>query len=290
MTLARVWLLTVWAASVVVLPASPSAADEGDIRFAVAQDYPSSTITYNGSASPGSVAYLYRDGHADKYADLVMANLGGGPVVLYGIGGGRFSNERHMVNNSDTDASALQVSDFNSDGIPDIVSGGYTTSRLTVMLGRRDGTFRVNGQYPLQGVWPSQFQIADLNRDGHLDIATAAYLGRQITILLGNGDGTFRTAPSVQAPNLALALLVADLATTSDDAGTAALSGPEALAWASTSNGDSDSIACIAGGLIGSAHPEKNFWSAAGMTPEFEPRYAEEIATAARRLPAGDTD
>ncbi|PQP16401.1 ADP-ribosylglycohydrolase family protein [Rhodococcus opacus] len=92
------------------------------------------------------------------------------------------------------------------------------------------------------------------------------------------------------ASAVALALLVADLATTSDDAGTAALTGPEALAWASTSNGDSDSIACIAGGLIGSAHPEKNYWSAAGLTPTFEPLYAEEIATAARRLPAGDTD
>ncbi|NHU43016.1 glycohydrolase [Rhodococcus sp. A14] len=92
------------------------------------------------------------------------------------------------------------------------------------------------------------------------------------------------------ASAVALALLVADLATTTADDSPAALTGPKALAWASTSNGDSDSIACIAGGLIGSAHPENGYWAAAGLAPEFEPRYAEEIATTARRLPAGDTD
>ena len=136
--------------------------------------------------------------------------------------------------------------------------------------------------------------LVDGVADGTADILTAA-AGRleQLRPLpptefgdpcAGIGEG-WESASAV-----ALALLVADLATTSDIAGTAALTGLEALAWASTSNGDSDSIACIAGGLIGSAHSEKNYWAAAGLTPTFEPRYAEELATAARRLPAGDYD
>ena len=128
--------------------------------------------------------------------------------------------------------------------------------------------------------------------DGTADILTAA-AGRleQLRPLsptvfgdpcAGIGEG-WESASAV-----ALALLVADLATTDNDS-TAALTGPEALAWASTSNGDSDSIACIAGGLIGSAHPDNDYWAAVGLTPTFEPRYAEEIATAARRLRAGGT-
>jgi hypothetical protein len=193
-----------------VLSAAPSTADVGDITFSVARDYPSSTITYTGSASPGAVAHLFRDGYADANADLVIANTFGGPVVLYGVGAGRFSMQRTIINNSDTDASAVQVSDFNADGIPDIVSGGYTTKRITVMLGRRDGSFVVSGQYQLQGIWASEFQIADLDRDGHLDIATSSYAGGHITILLGNGDGTFRKAPAVRATNVALAFVVAD--------------------------------------------------------------------------------
>jgi hypothetical protein len=104
----------------------------------------------------------------------------------------------------------VEVADFNGDRIPDIVSGGYTTLKITVMLGRPDGSFKVAGQYPLRGVWPSQFQIADLNRDGSLDVATSSYAGGQITILLGNGDGTFRRAKPVPGTILALALEVSD--------------------------------------------------------------------------------
>ncbi len=183
----------------------------GEIKLSVARDYPSSTVTYNGTASPGAVAHLYRDGFADEHADLVIANLGGGPVVLYGLGEGEFTTERTIINHSDTDASAVQVADFNADGIPDIVSGGYTTPRITVLLGRADGSFGVSGQYPLRGIWPSQFQIADLNRDSHLDIATSAYGGGNITILLGNGDGSFQQAPPVPATIVALAILVDDM-------------------------------------------------------------------------------
>jgi ADP-ribosylglycohydrolase len=84
------------------------------------------------------------------------------------------------------------------------------------------------------------------------------------------------------ASAVALALLVADLGTAEDEA---ALTGPEALAWASTSNGDSDSIACIAGGLIGAAHTTEDYWNSAGMNPLFEPRYSAELAAAAIRPP-----
>ncbi|RYF47131.1 MAG: glycohydrolase, partial [Comamonadaceae bacterium] len=143
---------------------------------------------------------------------------------------------------------------------------------------------------PITGDVPS-YLVEGLN-DGTADILTAA-AGRleQLRHLppaefgdpcAGIGEG-WESASAV-----ALALLVADLATTDDDA-SAALTGPGALAWASTSNGDSDSIACIAGGLIGSAHPEKDYWTAAGVSPIFEPRYAEEIETATSQLPAGDT-
>ncbi|MCW2857484.1 MAG: repeat-containing protein [Marmoricola sp.] len=201
--------LLAMAALLLPIPASTAAGNGNPIRFSAARDYPSANVTYNGTASPGAITHLFRNGKRDKNADLVLSNIVGGPVVLYGVGGGRFGG-RHVLNNGDTDASAVQIGDFNGDGIPDIVSGGYTTERLTVMLGNRDGSFQVSGRYLLRGVWPSEFQIADLNRDGHLDIATSAYFGSDITILLGNGDGTFRRAPSVPGPNLALGMAVAD--------------------------------------------------------------------------------
>lgn len=74
----------------------------------------------------------------------------------------------------------------------------------------------------------------------------------------------------------ALGLLIADMVTGEE----AALDGRAALQWAATSDGDSDSIAGIAGGLIGSAHTEANYWAGVGVRPEFEPRYADELDAA----------
>ncbi len=84
-------------AAAAVLLALPSAAQAGDVKFSVAQDYPASTVTYNGTASPGAIAHLWRDGRADEHADMVISNLGGGPVIQYGTGEGRFSDERVVV-------------------------------------------------------------------------------------------------------------------------------------------------------------------------------------------------
>ncbi len=87
------------------------------------------------------------------------------------------------------------------------------------------------------------------------------------------------------ASAIALGLLAADMATAPTGAAAAALTGPEALGWAATSNGDSDSIACIAGAVIGAAHTTPDYWALAGLTPRFEPRYAAEITAAADTLP-----
>lgn len=78
------------------------------------------------------------------------------------------------------------------------------------------------------------------------------------------------------ATAVALALMIADEAT----GPTPPMSGYDALGWAATSNGDSDSIACMAGAVIGAAHAEADYWASAGVTPRFEPRYAAEIAAA----------
>lgn len=88
------------------------------------------------------------------------------------------------------------------------------------------------------------------------------------------------------ASAVALGLLAADLAT-EPEGSSAPLSGPQALAWASTSNGDSDSIACIAGAVIGAAHTAADYWASAGLEPDFEPRYAAEITAAGRQLAGG---
>ncbi|MET4614135.1 ADP-ribosylglycohydrolase [Rhodococcus sp. PvR044] len=93
------------------------------------------------------------------------------------------------------------------------------------------------------------------------------------------------------ASAIALGLLAADLATSPDISDAPRLTGPEALGWAATSNGDSDSIACIAGAVIGAAHTVPDYWPLSGLTPRFEPRYTAELAAASTVLPgASPTD
>ncbi|MFN6548735.1 ADP-ribosylglycohydrolase family protein [Mycolicibacterium nivoides] len=78
---------------------------------------------------------------------------------------------------------------------------------------------------------------------------------------------------------VAVGLLVADMAT-APGRRRAALNGYEALGWAATSNGDSDSIASIAGAVIGAARPAPRYWAGVGLTPRFEPRYAKALRVA----------
>jgi hypothetical protein len=80
------------------------------------------------------------------------------------------------------------VGDFNGDGILDVVA--VTNAQdLTVLLGRKNGTFLQGGSFP--GVFGA-LAVGDFNGDGKLDVASAGYLA--VNVLLGNGDGTFQAA------------------------------------------------------------------------------------------------
>jgi len=78
------------------------------------------------------------------------------------------------------------------------------------------------------------------------------------------------------ASAVALALLAADLATAPAGA-EPFLTGQQMLAWAATTNGDSDSIAALAGAVIGAAHTDNDYWSHQGLTPTFEDQYIEQL-------------
>lgn len=78
------------------------------------------------------------------------------------------------------------------------------------------------------------------------------------------------------ATAIALAMLVADV-------GARRIGPRSAMAWAATSDGDSDSIASIAGALIGAGSAIVDFWPVNGVSPRFEKRYTREIAAASGR-------
>lgn len=122
-------------------------------------------------------------------------------------------------------------------------------------------------------------------QDGLMDALLDAYTAKQELAVLTpdeygdpcNGVGEGWDAGTATA----LGLLVADMATSPGRA-RPALAARAALGWAATSNGDSDSIASIAGAVIGAAHTSRSFWADADLRPQFEARY--EVAL--RKAPA----
>ena len=84
--------------------------------------------------------------------------------------------------------------DFNSDGIPDVVSassGG--TSKLDLFLGERSGQFGLPTSTNLTGsTQVAGIAVGDVNNDGFLDVAVTSYVpSDEIFIALGNGRGAF---------------------------------------------------------------------------------------------------
>jgi hypothetical protein len=89
----------------------------------------------------------------------------------------------------------IAAADLNRDGHIDLVTDGFETDEIEILLGdgRRGfathGTQRV-GRHPYQRV-----RVWDMSGDGIADIVTANLHGANVTVLLGDGRGGFRNAP-----------------------------------------------------------------------------------------------
>ena len=162
---------------------------------------------------PSPYALAIGDFNRDGKPDMVTVNSQtGGISVLLGNGDGTLQAAVNFSLGFSTYSVAIQVGDFNGDGIPDVVVN--STSAYTgpygffVFLGKGDGTFLT----PIQsatGVPYYDFLVADFNGDGKLDIA--ATTGTGVALFVGNGDGTFQSPATIATSLQNLSkLLVAD--------------------------------------------------------------------------------
>jgi hypothetical protein len=104
----------------------------------------------------------------------------------------------------DSTVSNLTAGDLNKDGNGDLVLSDNPlagSARVTVMLGKSDGTFKSGVPYPIAGNYSVAAVIDDVNGDGKLDIVAVSG-DQQISVLLGKGDGTFQDFKSFAAPAL----------------------------------------------------------------------------------------
>jgi hypothetical protein len=132
----------------------------------------------------------------------------------------------HLTSNAGI-GFAVRVGDLNGDGKGDVVVTYEDLARVTVLLGRGDGTLSPGVSYNI-GTSANDLVLADFNGDGALDVAAVNSVGSSLSVLLGRGDGTLVPAtayPTGQAPQaIAAADMnrdgILDLAVTNQAAGT----------------------------------------------------------------------
>src|SRR5215469_11220130 len=84
---------------------------------------------------------------------------------------------------------AMVGSDFNNDGIPDLIVGNEDGT-LTLFLG--DGTGHFNSVHEIAHLESViSIAVADFNKDGILDVAISDWHMSSVTVLLGAGNGSF---------------------------------------------------------------------------------------------------
>jgi sugar lactone lactonase YvrE len=153
------------------------------------------------------------DFNGDGQMDLAVTHSASSPqavVILLGNGDGTFTeqtNQCSLLNNDlpsqagcpavGGESSAIEVGDFNEDGIPDLAVADITNGKVDILLGNGDGTFAAATAFAV-GNYPQSIAVGRFNGDTHLDLAVANNIDGTVTILQGSGAGSF--APASYSP------------------------------------------------------------------------------------------
>lgn len=164
--------------------------------------------TYATGGQGGGSFVVVTDLNGDGILDLAVAYTNGVLTAL-GNGDGTFAGSNFLPVPGGNGSEGLAVSDFNHDGVPDMIMSNQGQGMLSLFLGVGDGTFQAPTTIALPDMNPTLLTAADLRHNGTQDVIVTDSVNAAIYVLTGNNDGTFQTAVAypigAAGANLALA-------------------------------------------------------------------------------------
>jgi hypothetical protein len=136
-------------------------------------------------------AVTFSDVNGDGKTDMALAAVGSGgvgPVRVYlNDGSGGFGAPASFQTGDVNGTQDIAAADFNKDGKQDLVTAGFFSGNVSLLLGNGSGGFAAPANFGVGGS-PRALTVADFNRDEKPDVATANS-GGTVSVLLGDGAG-----------------------------------------------------------------------------------------------------
>lgn len=184
-----------------------------DGTFEPAVDYPT-----GNSAISVAVGDLNRDGRRDLAVVVAPSGASRDVAILEGRRNGGFKARVPYPTGFASFSQSIMIGDFDRDGRRDLVTADGSDDTVSILEGKRDGTFKPKVDYPTLGDLAVSVAVGDFDRDGRQDLAVANSGDDSVSILEGKSDGTFKDAvlypvgpPPIGGSSSPQAIRVADL-------------------------------------------------------------------------------
>jgi len=152
-----------------------------------------------GGAGPRTQSYggAAADLDGDGFLDLMIVNEVSADLRIFmnaGDGTGAFESfTTASIVPLGQRASPSDTTDFNGDGIVDLVVANLDANSLSIVFGNGDGTLTKSQDLDVAGE-PRGVAVADIDGDGDVDVINTNANGDNMSILVNDGSGQFAEA------------------------------------------------------------------------------------------------